>query len=88
MKVIIDISKEDFEIIKHNMAVDNPLCPISQRDMVIKIANGTPLEDIRAEIEVLDMQPDGIHVSSYTRHDTVTQILQIIDCHNGEGGKE
>ena len=46
------------------------------------------LKNIRTEIEALDMQPDGIHVSSYTRHDTVTQILQIIDCHVGEGNKE
>lgn len=43
IKLIIDIDEEDFEIMKHNIAVDNPLCPISQKDMVIKIANGTPL---------------------------------------------
>lgn len=41
MKLIIDITEEDFEIIKHNVAVNNPLCPINQKDMVIKIANGT-----------------------------------------------
>lgn len=42
MKLIIDIDKEDFEIIKYNIAIDNPLCPISQKEMVAKIANGTP----------------------------------------------
>lgn len=51
MKLIIDISKEDFEIMKHNVVVDNPLCPINQKDMVIKIANGIPLDDLRTKIE-------------------------------------
>lgn len=50
MKLIIDINEEDFEIMKHNIRVDNPLCPINQKDMVIKIANGTPLDKIRAEM--------------------------------------
>lgn len=37
MKLIIDLDEEDFEIIKYNVAVDNPLCPINQKDMVIKV---------------------------------------------------
>lgn len=43
IELVIKISKEDFEIMKHNVAVNNPLCPLSQEEMVSKIANGTPL---------------------------------------------
>ena len=43
IELVIKISKEDFEIMKHNVAVDNPLCPLSQKEMVTTIANGIPL---------------------------------------------
>lgn len=43
MQIVINIDEEDFEIMKHNIAVDNPLCPINQKEMVTKIANGIPL---------------------------------------------
>jgi hypothetical protein len=43
MEIVIRISKEDFEIMKHNIEVDNPLCPLNEKDMVATIANGTPL---------------------------------------------
>lgn len=45
MDLVINIPEEDFEIMKHNVVVDNPLCPISQEKMVVIIANGTPLKD-------------------------------------------
>jgi len=44
-KLVIKITKEDFEIMKHNVAVDNPLCPLSQEEIVTIIANGTPLPE-------------------------------------------
>ena len=43
MELVISIPEEDFEIMKHNVAVDNPLCPLSEKDIVTIIANGTPL---------------------------------------------
>ena len=43
MKLIIDIPEEDYEIMKHNIASNNPLCPLSQEEMVSKVANGIPL---------------------------------------------
>jgi len=43
MQIVIDIDEKDFEIIKHNVAVDNPLCPLSQKEMVAAVANGIPL---------------------------------------------
>lgn len=45
MKVIIDIDEEDFRIMQHNVAVDNPLCPLSEKETVTKIANGMPIFD-------------------------------------------
>lgn len=45
IELIIRISEEDFEIMKHNIAVNNPLCPLSQEEMVSKVANGTPLSE-------------------------------------------
>lgn len=43
MELIIRISREDFEIMKYNISVNNPLCPLSQEEMVATIASGTPL---------------------------------------------
>ena len=40
IELIIKIDEEDFEIMKHNIAVDNPLCPLSQEEMVSRVANG------------------------------------------------
>lgn len=41
--LVIKIDEEDYKIMKHNIAVNNPLCPLSQEEMVSKVANGTPL---------------------------------------------
>ena len=43
MQIVIDISEDDYKIMKHNIAVNNPLCPLSQEEMVSKVASGTPL---------------------------------------------
>lgn len=43
MEIVIKIDEEDYKIMKHNIAVNNPLCPLSQEEMVSKVANGTPL---------------------------------------------
>ena len=51
MKLVIDIDEEDYKIMKHNIAINNPLCPLSQEEMISKVANGTPLPIIEAEKE-------------------------------------
>lgn len=43
MELIIKINEEDYKIMKHNIAVNNPLCPLSQEEMVYKVASGIPL---------------------------------------------
>lgn len=43
MQIVIDIDEDDFKIIKHNVEVNHPLCPLSEEVVVTKIANGTPL---------------------------------------------
>ena len=43
IEVVIRIDEEDYKIMRHNIAVNNPLCPLSQEDLVAKVANGTPL---------------------------------------------
>ena len=43
MQIVIDIPDEDFKIMKHNIAIDNPLCPLRQEEIVAIIVNGTPL---------------------------------------------
>ena len=43
MKIVIDIDEDDFKIMKHNVAVDYPLCPLSEAVVVTKIAQGIPL---------------------------------------------
>lgn len=43
IELVIRIDEEDYKIMKHNIAVNNPLCPLSQEEMVSKVAKGTPL---------------------------------------------
>ena len=43
IKLVINISDDDFKIIRRNVAVHNPLCPIGQEEMVQMIANGVPV---------------------------------------------
>ena len=43
IELVIKIPEEDFEIMKHNIAIGNPLCPLNQEKMVTIVANGTPL---------------------------------------------
>lgn len=43
MQIVIDIPEEDFEIIRHNVEKNNPLSPMSEKDVMTMIANGTPL---------------------------------------------
>lgn len=54
MELIIKISEEDFEIMKHNMAVNNPLCPLGQEEMVSKVASGIPLPKGHGRIADMD----------------------------------
>ena len=51
---MIEIDEEDYKIMKHNIAVNNPLCPLSQEEMVSKVANGTPLPEHHGRIADMD----------------------------------
>ena len=42
IELVIKIPEEDCEIMKHNVMVSNPLCPLSEEEMVTIVANGTP----------------------------------------------
>ena len=55
IELVIKISEEDFETMKHNVAVDNPLCPLDEKEMVTKVANGTPLPKGHGRIYDIDM---------------------------------
>lgn len=52
--LIIKIDEEDYNIMKHNITVNNPLCPLRQEEMVSKIANGTPLPKGHGRLGDLD----------------------------------
>lgn len=86
MKLIIDINKEDFEIMKHNVAVDNPLCPINQKDMVIKIANGIPLNNLKTELTAITIngQVDEHTMFIRTGEQVKQMALDIIDKYKGD----
>ena len=45
IELIIKIDEEDYKIMKHNIVVNNPLCPLSQEEIVSKIAKGIPLPE-------------------------------------------
>lgn len=51
---MIEIDKEDYKIMKHNITENNPLCPLSQEEMVSKVANGIPLPKGHGRLTDLD----------------------------------
>lgn len=53
IELVIKIDEEDYKIMRHNIAVNNPLCPLRQEEMVSKIANGTPLPKGHGRLMVL-----------------------------------
>ena len=72
MEIVIKIDEEDFEIMKHNVAVNNPLCPLSEKEMVTKIANGTPLPKGHGRlVDANVLQNDISHDKreAFTKHD-------------------
>ena len=71
MELVIDISEEDFEIMKHNIAVDNPLCPLSEKEMVTIIANGTPLP--KGHGDLIDRNELLRHYDSTTYHNGIEE---------------
>ena len=87
MKLIIDIDEEDFKIMKHNITVDNPLCPISQKEMVVKIANGVPLDKIKTEILLRDKNVKDVRTDGHCFF-TAEEIFEIINKHIEKGANE
>lgn len=59
MQIVIDINEEDFAIMKHNIAVNNPLCPLSEKEMVSKVANGIPLPKGHGRLKDVDWIDDN-----------------------------
>ena len=53
IELVIRIDEEDYKIMRHNIAVNNPLCPLSQEEMVSKVAKGTPLPKGHGRLMVL-----------------------------------
>lgn len=80
MKVLININKEDYKIMKHNIAVNNPLCPLSQKEMVAAVANGTPLPAEYGDLvdrDAINERFDGIwdELHSYSNQPTYKELL-------------
>ena len=85
IELIIRISEEDFEIMKHNIAVNNPLCPLSQEEMVSKVANGTPLPkkhgDLIDRSKLLVELECGIRAGNYEEgYEKYPHINDMDDC--------
>ena len=74
VKLIIEIPKDYYEIIKHN--VENHLTDYRPFEI---IGNGIPLDDVKAEIEALPKTYPFInHIDTYVKEDDVLQILDNI----------
>ena len=43
IELVIRIDEEDFNKMKHNVAIGKPICSLSEPEMVSKVANGIPL---------------------------------------------
>ena len=74
MKLIIDISKEEYELI-----VGDEACGLNP--LTRAVANGIPLDDVKAEIkEKCDSINDIASVLSYPLHKGIQELLcEILD---------
>jgi hypothetical protein len=72
MQIVIDIDEEDYKIMQHNVAVDNPLCPLGQKEIVTRIANGIPLPKGHGRLGDLDR---AIDIAKETKTDNDKRII-------------
>lgn len=81
MQIVIEIPEEDYEIMKHNIDVNNPLCPLSQEEMVSKVADGTPLPKVQTDmLDEIRAEIVHLHDWAFSRED----VLKIIDKYRTE----
>ena len=87
IELVIKIDEEDYKIMKHNIAINNPLCPLSQEEMVVKVANGTRLPKNHGRLGDLDRVKAKVFNASMDEHfmpinlltcDDVTDIIDYI----------
>lgn len=90
IELVIKIDEEDFKIMKHNISANNPLCPLSQEEMVSKVANGTPLPKGHGRIGDLDKIIDDLKdilMMNPDKERMRQQIKAIIDKYRTESEK-
>jgi len=88
MQIVIDISEEDYNIMRHNIVVNNPLCPLSQEEMVSKVANGTPLPKGHGRLGDLDMLENevvngikaGLYEKGYEEYGLINDVDDCVEC--------
>ena len=80
IELVIKIDEEAYKIMKHNIAVNNPLCPLSQEEMVATIANGTPLLKGHGRLVDADKLTENILCQTFgLRSIDIENALTIID---------
>lgn len=76
MKVIIDISEKDFKWINTHLYTTDFH---TTKRLYESVRNGTPLDDVKAEIVALSKTYPFInHIDTYVKEDDVLQILDNI----------
>ena len=66
IELVIKIDEDDYRIMQHNIAVNNPLCPLSQEEMVSKVANGVPLPKGHGDlIDRSELLKTSIDIANY-----------------------
>ena len=76
MKLIIDIPEDTYK--RHKWRVNSDMCT----ELDILVANGTPLDDIRAEIET-EKEKEKAEIN-YGKVYVYNKCLEIIDKHVGK----
>ncbi len=74
IEVVIRISEEDFEIMKHNVAIGKPICSLSEDKMVSIVANGVPLPKGHGDLKDMGNLP---YVFDLTREDPIYSGKEI-----------
>lgn len=97
VKIIIEIDKEDIEVIRKTSFIEDEKTMFKQSlsdrqgtmmlfRLMDSVKNGTPLDDVKAEIVALPKTYPFInHIDSYVKEDDVLQILDNIGKAESEG---
>lgn len=77
IELVIRIDEEDFNKMKHNVAIGKPICSLSEDKMVSKVANGIPLPIGHGRLkDIDDLDTTTIETEEYNGDEALEVVLR------------